>query len=579
MRLRVPHARAAHKVPGNRPHLPEITRRRRPPPSAPSSSSARPPPPPSSPPPRSPSRSAPPARPAPPPRRWCARVASVTRWAGVVADWMHAAGVSGSRPAAMRLAVKLGRLARPISTTIVSTAMSGATSCSPSSPAWCAVTTANERATPRAVTGIPAAAGPAMALDTPGTTSHRTPACAARRQLLAAPAEHERIAALEPHDLLAGAGPVHQQLVDLLLRERGVARALADIHQLRARPGLVQQLGADQTVVHHDLGPPQQLEPARGDESGVPRAAADEVHRAGRGSHGTPAAAVSAAAAPADAGGRDPRSRPRYPEACPPRGRPRPGAGPRDRRAESSPGSRPSARGMSSAACAPPPMRKGSTSTGPGAPAASDLGEPGLVVDEPGDHVARHPAAAQRLRELERGVPARRMAPGAVPGEEQRRLRPRGARAPAAARSPAAPRAARCPGASRPAASAAGAARHSAGCGRAPRAAPRRRSARRSSSPARRSRPPTPSSSSTASKPGSPWWNATATSSNSRRSRTAWARRRTSALAAGSRREPWAASTSAPPLTIATARATRSAVGSSRPVMDARRPGRPISRW
>ncbi len=180
--------------------------------------------------------------------------------------------------------MKLGRLARPISTTIVSTPTSGATSCSPSSPAWCAVTTANERATPRAVTGIPAAAGPAMALDTPGTTSHRHPGRAARRQLLAAPAEHERIAALEPHDLSACAGPATSSSIDLLLRERGVPRALAHIHQLRAGPGLVQQLGADQTVVYHDVGPPQQLEPARGDESGIPRAAADEVHRAGRGS-------------------------------------------------------------------------------------------------------------------------------------------------------------------------------------------------------------------------------------------------------------------------------------------------------
>jgi hypothetical protein len=55
---------------------------------------------------------------------------------------------------------------------------------------------------------------------------------------------------------------------------------------------------------------------------------------------------------------------------------------------------------------------------------AERLGEAGIVVDEPGDHPPRDAAAAQRLRELERGVPARRVAPGAMPGEEQRRLRP-----------------------------------------------------------------------------------------------------------------------------------------------------------
>ena len=41
----------------------------------------------------------------------------------------------------------------------------------------------------------------------PGTTSNGTPAVGQRRRLLAAPGEHERVAALEPHDRVAPARP------------------------------------------------------------------------------------------------------------------------------------------------------------------------------------------------------------------------------------------------------------------------------------------------------------------------------------------------------------------------------------
>ena len=76
-----------------------------------------------------------------------------------------------------------------------------------STPSPCAVepvTTANDRATPRWVTGIPAAAGAAIAADTPGTTSHGDAGRRAGQQLLAAAAEHERIAALQTDDRRAG---------------------------------------------------------------------------------------------------------------------------------------------------------------------------------------------------------------------------------------------------------------------------------------------------------------------------------------------------------------------------------------
>ena len=60
-----------------------------------------------------------------------------------------------------------------------------------------------------------------------------------------------------------------------------MASALAHIDQLGAGPGLVQQLGSDQPVVHHDVGSAQQLETASGDEPGIARTAADQVHGAG----------------------------------------------------------------------------------------------------------------------------------------------------------------------------------------------------------------------------------------------------------------------------------------------------------
>ena len=54
-------------------------------------------------------------------------------------------------------------------------------------------------------------------------------------ELLAAAAEHEGIAALEPHDLAAGLRGLDQPAVDLVLADAGLALALADEHPLRRR--------------------------------------------------------------------------------------------------------------------------------------------------------------------------------------------------------------------------------------------------------------------------------------------------------------------------------------------------------
>src|SRR4051795_7482198 len=94
----------------------------------------------------------------------------------------------------------------------------------------CPVTKATAEAASRWVTGMPAYAGAATPAVTPGTTSKATPAVASasassprpapkapprrgeRLRLLAAAAEHERVAALEPHHPAPGAAQLDQLL-------------------------------------------------------------------------------------------------------------------------------------------------------------------------------------------------------------------------------------------------------------------------------------------------------------------------------------------------------------------------------
>ena len=69
------------------------------------------------------------------------------------------------------------------------------------------VTNATALASPRCVTGMPAYAGAATPAVTPGTTSNGIPAARQRLGLLAAAAEHERVAALQSDDRLPRVAP------------------------------------------------------------------------------------------------------------------------------------------------------------------------------------------------------------------------------------------------------------------------------------------------------------------------------------------------------------------------------------
>ena len=76
--------------------------------------------------------------------------------------------------------------------------------------AW-PLTTWTDAALPRCVTGMPAACGTETTLVRPGTTSTGDAGREARRDLFAAAAVDERVAALEPHDAPAGAGVLDEQ--------------------------------------------------------------------------------------------------------------------------------------------------------------------------------------------------------------------------------------------------------------------------------------------------------------------------------------------------------------------------------
>src|SRR2546426_5684594 len=99
-----------------------------------------------------------------------ARVPTTVRWAGRVPLAITAAGVSAGAPCACSRAVISGKAESPISTTSVGTRASASQSRCDTPSHSCPVTTAKADASRRWVTGMPAAAGTAIADVTPGAT-------------------------------------------------------------------------------------------------------------------------------------------------------------------------------------------------------------------------------------------------------------------------------------------------------------------------------------------------------------------------------------------------------------------------
>ena len=92
-----------------------------------------------------------------------------------------------------------------------------------------------------------------------------------RERLLAAAAEHERVAALEPDDVEAGGAVGDEQARHRLLLHPGPR----DHERVVGR--LVDELLGDERVGDEHVARADELEPAHGDQPGVARARADEV--------------------------------------------------------------------------------------------------------------------------------------------------------------------------------------------------------------------------------------------------------------------------------------------------------------
>ena len=108
------------------------------------------------------------------------------------------------------------------------------------------------------------------------------PGLAQRLALLAAAAEDERVAALQPHHALARPRRLDQPLADLLLRHRGHAGRLADVDQLGVLARPVERPRRDQPVVVDRVGRADQLQRARRHQPRIAGPGADEVDESGR---------------------------------------------------------------------------------------------------------------------------------------------------------------------------------------------------------------------------------------------------------------------------------------------------------
>jgi hypothetical protein len=116
----------------------------------------------------------------------------------------------------------------------------------------------------------------------PGDDGHRHPGCHAREPLLATPAEHERVAALQPDDALAGQRALDEHRVDLNLRQVLSMRGLATVDHLDVGGQRVEQVARREAVDDHDVSVRDEAATAHGDELRIARPATDQHHLAAR---------------------------------------------------------------------------------------------------------------------------------------------------------------------------------------------------------------------------------------------------------------------------------------------------------
>ena len=114
-----------------------------------------------------------------------------------------------------------------------------------------------------------------------GNHLHRHPGQCALDGLLAAAAEQEVVAALQPHHAASLPGLFDEDRVDVFLRRLRAPRDLADVDLLGVRAGLVEHGERRQPVVDDDIGLLHGPKPPDGDEVRVTWAAAHQNDSAG----------------------------------------------------------------------------------------------------------------------------------------------------------------------------------------------------------------------------------------------------------------------------------------------------------
>jgi len=99
-------------------------------------------------------------------------------------------------------------------------------------------------------------------------------------QFLAAAAEHEWIAALEPDHAFPGERVLQHELVDALLRGVVLRGLLADFDELGVAARQLQHVAADQSVMQDHIGLVEQAQCAQRQQARIARAGADKRHAA-----------------------------------------------------------------------------------------------------------------------------------------------------------------------------------------------------------------------------------------------------------------------------------------------------------
>ena len=99
-----------------------------------------------------------------------------------------------------------------------------------------------------------------------------------QESLLSAAAENKGIAALETRDALALKSQLHEQLADILLPHRVVARALADVDSFRLLRHKVENTAVREIIIDDDVRLEKALQRLESQKPRITRARSDQIY-------------------------------------------------------------------------------------------------------------------------------------------------------------------------------------------------------------------------------------------------------------------------------------------------------------